>query len=302
MVTQVKSIIHVISHSKLLLNGLLLLLILLNSSVLQASSPVYYFAIPPWQKGRAVDEIRNLYTPLLKYLGKQTGSKFMFVRGRNYAHVIEMIASGKVHLANLSPVPYVLAKRKNNQINLLATELKINKINGKLTDSYQGSILVLKNRNEIQTVEDLKGKKFGFVKLESSSGYKYPNAMLRERGIIPNQFFSNVYFLGGHPRVTDALAAGSIDAGATWDFNWSQAKKKNGDIYKTILDTPPIPNLCIVAHQSMPKSVQKKIQDSLTNIDPKLLTGLPASGFAIRPDSFYNVVRTLVDQEENNAK
>lgn len=291
-----------ISHLKSLLYGLLLTILLLISNALQAETPVYYFAIPPWQKGRAVDKIRNLYGPFLKYLGEETGSQFMFVRGRNYAHVIEMIASGKVQMANLSPVPYVLAKRKNSQIKLLATELKRNKNNGELSDSYQGSILALKSRNDIQTVEDLKEKKFGFVKLESSSGYKYPNAMLRERGIIPKQYFSNVYFLGGHPRVTDAIAAGSIDAGATWDFNWSQARKKHGDIYKTILDTSPIPNLCIVAHPSMPKLLQAKIQELLIHIDPSLLQGLPAEGFVIRPDSFYDVVRTLVDQEkkENN--
>jgi phosphonate transport system substrate-binding protein len=265
--------------SKQLLRRLILVLLLFTPSALQANETIYRFAIPPWQKGKKVDEIRDLYAPMLKWLWEQTGHRFIFMRGRNYADVIEMIASGKVQLAGLSPVPYVLAKRKNDQINLLATELKWNKDKSKLIDSYRGYVLARKNRDDIRSVEDLKGKKFGFVKLESSSGYKYPNVMLLERGIIPDQFFSKVFFLGGHPRVTDAIAAGSIDAGATWDYNWSQARKKHGDIYKSIMETPPIPNLCVVAHPSVPASLQAKIQKSLTKIPPNLLRGLPAKGY-----------------------
>ncbi|MBF0369724.1 MAG: phosphate/phosphite/phosphonate ABC transporter substrate-binding protein [Magnetococcales bacterium] len=277
--------------------GVLSFLLLLSGQAM-AETPVYNFAIPPWQKGRAVDDIRILYKPMLTWLGEQTGSRFNFIQGRSYAHIIEMVANGQVQLAGMSPVPYVLAKRMNPEVSVLTTELKWNKDKTRLIDAYRGYILTHQDREDIQQVEDLAGKRFGFVKLESSSGYKYPNALLRDRGIIPAQFFSDIFFLGGHPRVTDAIAAGSIDAGATWDFNWSQAEKKHGQIFKPILETPPIPNLCIVAHPSLPKSIQDKIQGLLVNIDPALLKGLPAQGYAVRPDSFYDIVRTLVDQEE----
>ena len=166
----------------------------------------------------------------------------------------------------------------------------------KLVDSYHGYILALKTRKAINTFNDLRGKKFAFVNHHSTSGYRYPNALMRQKGIKPNKYFSKVYFLGSHPRVTDAIVAGSVDAGATWYYNWSRAKAKHGDVFKQILETPPIPNLTIVAHPSLPDEICSKIQKVLPTIDPSLLKGLPVSGFTVRPDSFYDGIRLLVDQ------
>ncbi len=254
----------------------------------------YNFGVMPWQKGQSVDDIRGMYKPMLDWLGRQTGDTFSIVGTRDYDQMVDFLANGRIQIANISPMPYVLAKRKNPEIRLLVTELSWNRDRTKKIDSYRGYILALKKRTDINTLDDLKGKQFGFVDEDSTSGFQYPSVLMREHGIEYKSYFGKYYFLGGHPRVTDAIVSGSIDAGATWDYNWSQADKKHGQVFKALFETPPIPNLCIAAHPSLPLNAQKKIEKALLTIDEKLLTGLPAAGYVVRPDSFYDVVRKLL--------
>jgi len=251
------------------------------------------FGVTPWQKGQSQDEIIQHYRPMLEYLSRETGDEYIIVSARDYKQMIGFLADGKVDLASISPVPYVLAKDLNPDIQLLVTELSLSKGSGKLTDSYFGYFLTLKTRNDINSIADLEGRKFGFVKKESSSGFKYPNAGLKKQGIDYKKYFKKYYFLGSHPRVTDAIAAGSIDAGATWAFNLAKATEKHGNIFKIIYTTPPIPNLCIAAHPGLSPEKSRAIQAALVKIDPSLLDGIPASGYVVRSDSFYDVVRLV---------
>jgi ABC-type phosphate/phosphonate transport system substrate-binding protein len=155
---------------------------------------------------------------------------------------------------------YVLATQHSPHIRLLLTTLIWNVEKTELIDSYYGYILTLKTNKEINSIEDLKGKPFGFVNLDSTSGYVYPNALLREKGINPKTFFSKLYFLGSYPNVTDGIVAQSITAGATWQPNLINAIKKHGDVFKVVLQTPPIPNMCLATHPSLPETIRAKIE------------------------------------------
>ncbi|PCJ38090.1 MAG: hypothetical protein COA99_12245 [Moraxellaceae bacterium] len=261
--------------------------------IFSAHSATYRFGVTPWQKGQSEDSINHHYRKMLNYLTKETGDQYIIVSARDYQQMIDFLADGKVDFASISPVPYVLAKQINPGIQLLVTEMSWDKAHETLTDSYMGYFVTKKSRDDINSLADLNMKRFGFVKKESSSGYKYPNALLKEQGLDYETYFSRHYFLGSHPRVTDAIASGSIDAGATWDFNLSQATKKHGDVFKIIFTTPPIPNLCIAAHSSLPAEKADRIRNALISIDTDLLEGLPAGGYVIRPDSFYDVVRNV---------
>jgi phosphonate transport system substrate-binding protein len=275
-----------------------LLLSVLGSFVMAVEEPLRW-GIPPWQKSQSIDEIREQYRPVLDWLGERIGRRFVVVGGRSYEDMIDLTAQGGLDLAVLSPVPYIQAKRKNPAIELVATELKWNEGHTALIDSYEGFILALATGG-ITTVADVRGKTIGCVNLESTSGWRYPNAACKALGLDLMRD-SKVLFLGSHPRVTDALVAGSIDAGATWDFNLAEARRKHGDIFRVILKTPPIPNICLVAHPGLGPELTMRIRELLLTIDPKMLDKAPMQGYALRPDSFYDVVRNLVDSEQPAA-
>ncbi len=257
------------------------------------NAKVIRFGIIPRQKGQASDDIKKFYRPMLNYLESKTGDKFLIISANTYGQMIEYISKGKVDFATLSPVPYIQAKKNNPNIKIMATYLQWNKSKTKKIDSYLGHIFVKKGRDDLNSINDLAKSRFGFVKKESSSGFKYPNSFLIEKAINYLDYFSQVYFLGTHPRVTDAVASGSIEAGATWDYNLSQAIIKHGNSFKIIFTTPPIPNLCIAAHPNLGTKRIKNIREHLLKIPEKFLKGLPNVGFVYRSDEFYDVVRKL---------
>lgn len=249
--------------------------------------------ITPWQKGLSTDDINKLYLPTLKAFSSETGLHFRIQPMNSYEEAITKLAEGKIQIGMLSPIPYIRAKKLNPDLELLVTELSWNHDKTKKVDSYRGHILVKKNRGDLTDLNSLKGKSFAFVSESSTSGYTVPMAYFRDQKIDPKSYFSKVQFLGSHPNVTDAITKGQIDAGATWDFNLSQAIVKNGDDYRSVWISDAIPNICIVAHPKMPKPIQDKLRKILLNAPHELLEGLPAAGYVRRDDSFYDSVRKI---------
>ena len=124
------------------------------------AEPLYRFGVPPWQRGQSVDDIRRLYEDMVHYF-----------------------ADGRVDFGTISPVPYVSAQRLNPGVKLLLTELSWDPTRTKRVDSYQGMIVTLRARDDINTVDDLRGKRMGFVSEESTSGFVFPSAYLQSIGI-----------------------------------------------------------------------------------------------------------------------
>lgn len=253
---------------------------------------LYRFGVPPWQRGQSADDIRRLYEPLLEYLGRETSAKITIVTARSYDDMVRYFAEGLVDFGTISPAPYVAVQRLNPGVKLLVTELSWDQTHTRRVDSYQGMIVTLRTRDDIKTLDDLRRKRIGFVSEESTSGFVFPSAYLKSVGIDYKKDFLSYAFLGSHPRVTDALVAGSIDAAATWDFNLNQAVSKHGDVFKVIFQGA-IPNLLIATHPSLPDTAREAIKAALLNVDDKVLEGLPTAGYVERPESFYDVIRAI---------
>ena len=271
------------------------LLIALLTRLSAAEEPLRW-GIPPWQKSQSPDEIREGYRPVIEWLGERIGRRFVVVVGRSYEDMIDLSAHGGIDLAVLSPVLYVQAKRKNPAVELLATELKWNEDRTALSDSYAGFLVTLVDSG-ISSAADLRGKTIGCVNLESTSGWRYPNAACKTLGLDLARE-ARVLYLGSHPRVTDALVAGSVDAAATWDVNLAEARRKHGDVFRVVLRTAPIPNICWVAHPGLGADLIARLRELLPVIDPRVLEQAPMQGYAVRPDAFYDVVRRLIDNEQ----
>ncbi len=275
-------------------------LLLAERSFAAEELPPLRFGIPPWQKAQSLDELRQQYQPMLTWLGERIGRQFILVGGRSYEDMIDLVVRGEVDLAELSPVPYVQAKKKSPELQLVLTEVKWNEDHTALIDSYRGHILVRADRKDLVASADLRGKRLGFVNRESSSGWRYPRAMLAQQGLDANRDATPL-FLGSHPRVTDAVAAGSVDAGATWDFNLALATHKYGAIFRVLLTSPPIPNLCLVAEPKLPLALVQAIRQALPQAPQAVFAQLPMHGYVERPDSFYDVVRQLIANEDAAA-
>ena len=268
---------------------------------------VLNFGITPWDDPQ---KMKQAYKPFIKYLSKQLGKRVRFLVEQDFEQLQNDISSNLVQIGAFTPGAYADALSNNRPMIYVATTMK----NG--AEAYTG-MLVVKEDSPYKTLKDLKNKKMGFVDPGSSSGYKYPVALLLKDGIAPEAFFKSVFFLGNHSNVTDALVEGSIDVGATWSDNFNDAQKKHKNALRILMKTEPIPYDAIVVSQKSGNELASKLSQILSRInintkddDGNPIMGdnnglLPYTGFITKSPEFYNVVRStgqIVSKYEKSKK
>ncbi len=267
------------------------------------------FGVTPVQSD---EKMKKAFNPLMKYLSEKTGKKWIFNISPDYNTLRKDLASGNIQVASFSPGAYGEAIKDpevKNKIRYLITLAKKHKVTKKPIDYYQGYIFTRKSTG-IKKISQLKNKTFAFVDKGSSSGYKFPVTMFLKRNINPFQYFKNVFFLGKHDKVTDAVAKKNVVAGATWDGNFMQAKKKHGDVFHILLKTPPIPFDAWAMNKKLSKKFYDKVQKILLNMPMEAKTkagkkvyheDYPYKGFVKRSQDFYDIIlqtRTLLKKYE----
>lgn len=246
------------------------------------------FGINPWRKP---SELYELHKPIIDQLEQKLNIKIEFYVSKSYADLIEKAKSSKIDLLSFSPNLYVQAKNEIPKLKYLATVNKVNK-HGELVDSYYSYIIGLKSKN-INKLEDLKGKNFGFINEKSTSGYIYPNMMMKQQGIDPQIFFKQVFFLGQHHKVQTALAKGIIEGAATPNDRYGDLVEKYGDIVNILMKSDPIPYDAYTVAPHINEKMAKEIQNALLSIklDESFNYKNRPMSFTKKSDAFYNTIR-----------
>lgn len=203
----------------------------------------------------------------------------------DYEQVYSALRNGEIELAWLGSVFFV--KQKEWAYPIVCPEWS-----GK--SSYRGQILVRADSN-INNFDDLKGKRFAFVSRTSSSGYIFPLALLRSKGLDTNSF-SEFAFLDKHSTVVYSILARQFDAGAAYDGvleenSYKQFKGK----FRVLGKTTYIQNEPLVIHPDLQQTWAEPIRKALTEINQeeklKITNGIPnLTGFkAVTRESYTNL-------------
>ena len=67
-----------------------------------------------------------------------------------------------------------------------------NERTGEIIPYYRSNIVSLKSSG-FSSLEDIRDRLFAFTDPSSTSGYAYPNMMLKQRGIDPESYFRKVF-------------------------------------------------------------------------------------------------------------
>ncbi len=197
-------------------------------------------------------------------LEKVTGLKWDVKVPISYAAVVEGMCAGQIDVAWLNTLSYVLANQKNCAELMLASVR--NDETGKPSTTYKSQILV-KADSGINTIADLKGKKFAFVDPISTSGTLFPTLKIKqETGQDPKTFFSQTIYAGGHDKAIIALMTGQVDAAASFIDARTLVTSQFPDVMtktKVIATAGPIPNDTVSVRSNLPADLKTKIQSSL---------------------------------------
>lgn len=143
-------------------------------------------------------------------LKEATGLEFEVSVPTSYAATIEeMCASPTNTMAFIPAFGYVLA----NQLCGVDVAFKAERRGW----GVYWTMIVVARDSDIQSIEDLAGKKWAYPDAGSTSGYLVPTVMLKEAGVTPGETLE----AGGHPQAVRAVYTGEADFATAFYSPWA---------------------------------------------------------------------------------
>ncbi len=249
------------------------------------------------------DKIAKDAQPMADFLTKELGMPVTTFTSTEYSGLIEAMGSGKVDIGSLTPLGYVLAKNQGYADVILKTKRK-----GALT--YH-SMFVAKDDSGIKKIEDAKGKRMAWVDPQSTSGYLFPAAYLKGKGIEPDSFFSQTTYAGSHDGAIRAVYNGDVDVAAVYDDARNKLEQELPDVKTKIVkigQTDEIPNDTISVRPTLDPALAAKIKAAFLKYadtpDGKktLFTVYEVDGLVDATDADYDPVRQVAKSMDIQLK
>ena len=153
-----------------------------------------------------------------KYLSEKTGMKVEFVPSVDYAALVTAFQRGEIHMAWFGGLTSVQAR------NLVPDAESIVQ---RPRDAEFHSVFITQSSENINKLEDLKGKSFTFGSESSTSGHLMPRYYLSKAGIDASKDFDcKPNFSGSHDTTYKLIESGAFKAGALNEAVWQTAVKE----------------------------------------------------------------------------
>lgn len=258
-----------------------------------AEPPSYTLAAYPTNDPK---KVYDALKPLADYISAETGWTVRMVVTRNYEEIIHRLTDGTVDIAMLSAASYVRFGPSIPGLSYVATYMEME---GTAPSPFYHSVILCLADSSVTDISGLKGKNFAFTDRYSTSGYIVPLLLFRDRGIVPDSFFGKTFFVGKHDAVIEALKARSVEGGAVSSGTLANAEAVEGNIFRVLASSEPIPLDAIAAGKRVPQEHVKLLQEVLRCLPPdsapveavRVHLKWPAAGFAVLGDSFYDPLR-----------
>lgn len=239
---------------------------------------------------------------LAELMEKETGLKYDVSVPASYTAVITAMGSGTVDVGWLPPIPYVMAHDK------YGVEVALVTVRNK-SAKYWGFIIA-RTDTGINSLADLKGKRFAYGDPVSTTGTIYPKHLIRTSGHDPDTYFSNVIYAGAHDRVIMAVYNKQVDGGAIYGGVGTDAREKVVNSLPDVMEKThviaksiEIPNDTVSVRKGLPADIVKKITDGLIKVAASdegritIMSLYGIDGFERTNDSDYDSVRSVAKAE-----
>jgi phosphonate transport system substrate-binding protein len=244
--------------------------------------------------------------PLEDLLSERLGIPVKVSISTDYNTVVEAMGSKQVDVGFLPPTTYVLAAEQGAaEVILQAQRNGVNddgSFNDDLVDYYKSMILVRED-SDIQSVEDLKGKRIAWQNVTSSAGYVWPAGYLLDNDIDPEKDVQGVT-VKGHDTAVISLINNDVDAAAVFQDARNNVVNDLPEIFeqtRVLFFTEAIPNDTIAVRPDMSPEWKEKIADAFIAIgqDPEgqqiIFDIYSHRGYAKSEDSKFDVVRRYTE-------
>lgn len=189
-----------------------LLIIIFTSMLFGQDNHVAYvqnnYVIGVLAKDGAQKTIKS-WNPTAKYLSKELGKKFTILPLK-FDDIGPSVKNGKIDFLIANSAIYMSMHKKHN-VDAIAT--MINSRQGKALNSF-GGVLISKKGSGINSIKDIKGKKYSSVHPTSFGGNYMQLKLLVDNGINPDKDCQSFTYKNTHKNVILAVFNGVSDVGA----------------------------------------------------------------------------------------
>lgn len=224
----------------------------------------------------STDESADARAGLAKDLEAALGMKVEEIQASDYNAIVEALRTGQADMAYMGSLAIALASDRAG-----AEPVAMKAPNGDKGQAVYHSLLITSSANEdINTIEDIKGRTIAFVDPESTSGnlfpsYEiikaFPNENLTSDALHTNGvFFEAASYSGKHQAGLQAVIRGDVDVVPISD-QILQSEIANGNAneedVKIIHESGAIPAEAFVVSKNMDENLKQQLKDFLVNYD-----------------------------------
>lgn len=215
----------------------------------------------PFETG---EELLRDMQPMIDVIEAGMGMEVLPTVAADYTGVVEAFKNQQLDVAFLSPAAYVLAAQEANVRVIL-------KSHRDGSPHYYGAIIVRAD-SPIQTVADLKGKRFAFGDPLSTSGHIFARKLMLEAGLKPESDLEQFIYAGSHDATILSVLNQKVDAGASYadDIDgkssaWQRfLDPRDHHKIRVLAYTEPIPSDNICVRADFPQELTQKLFQTIT--------------------------------------
>ncbi len=174
--------------------------------------------------------------PIADFVSREVGVKVKVQVPTSYAAVVEGLTSKNVDVAWVGALAYVAAHERSGAEPMTKSQrcpppsLVPNQPSPCAPINTYPSIIIVRKEAGINTVADLKGKKFAFGDPDSTSSNLWPRFYLKQSGIDPDRDFARAVNISSQGAIALAVYNGTVDAGAMFGDARLTARRQAPDI------------------------------------------------------------------------
>lgn len=240
--------------------------------------------------GESAPTVMRLNEPLRAYLEKKLGLPVELVVGANYAATGEALRFGRLDIAYLGPVTYILRSR--------AAKLEPF---ARPTHTGEGptfkAVVIVPADSPAKTLADLKGGEVAFGDPASTSGTWVPRYQFVKAGLVSGRDYT-LRVLGAHDAVALAVANHKVAAGGLSKPIYDRLIKEGKiakDAVRVIEESPAIPEYMWTFREGLDPAFREEVRQAFVHVDDKdALDVFRAESFIAAVDSDVDRVRTWI--------
>lgn len=250
--------------------------------------------------GESAPTVMRLNEPLRAHLEKTLGMPVELTVGANYAATGEALRFGRIDIAYLGPVTYILQSKRAH------LEPFARPTHAQVGPTFQ-AVLIVPADSPARSFQDLRGQDVAFGDPASTSGTWVPRWMLADAGLVSGRDYS-LRVLGAHDAVALAVASRKVAAGGLSKPIYERLireGKLDAAKVRVLADSPAIPEYQWTFREGLAPELKEKIRKAFVSTsDPAALGVFRAEAFIPSVDADVDRVRewiSVVEREHPEA-